>query len=40
MTQKPQSQVRITWTTPVIMNILGLMSVTVWTCEKDFLIRH
>ena len=40
MTRKPQSQVKITWITPVILNILGLVSVTVWYCERDFLIRH
>ena len=40
MTRKPQSHVRIKWATPVIMNTLGLVSVIVWYCEKDFLIRH
>ena len=40
MTRKPQSRVRIKWASPVIMNTLGLMSVIVWYCEKDFLIRH
>ena len=40
MTRKPQSHVRITWATPVIRNTLGLVSVIVWYCEKDFLVRH
>ena len=40
MTRKPQSHVRIKWASPVIMNTLGLVSVIVWYCEKDFLVRH
>ena len=40
MTSKPQSHDKITWATPVIMNTLGLVSVIVWYCEKDFLVRH